>query len=159
MANKLCTLAITDMGYLLWIFCDQGSFSLQSCCFISKRNPTVEITLSHNHLISTMGFPLLVRDLYQGPGFCFIVILCNATSLCDANACGAAMSMEKHRSLVPGRCGCNLKLIIFKRMSRTDILSISCEIALRWMPQELTYGKSTLVQVMAWCLQVWGAWE
>ena len=55
--------------------------------------------------------------------------------------------------LVPGRCRCNLKLVIFKLMSRVDILSISCEIALRWMPQDITDDKSTLVQVMGWCLQ------
>ena len=30
---------------------------------------------------------------------------------------------------------------------------ISYEIALRWMPLDLTDGKSTLVQVMAWCRQ------
>ena len=30
---------------------------------------------------------------------------------------------------------------------------ISYEIALRWMPQDLTDDKSTLVQVMAWCRQ------
>ena len=30
---------------------------------------------------------------------------------------------------------------------------ISYEIALRWMPQDLTDEKSTLVQVMAWCRQ------
>ena len=40
-------------------------------------------------------------------------------------------------SLDPGRCGCNLKLIIiFKFIYITDILSISCEIALRWVPQD-----------------------
>ena len=35
--------------------------------------------------------------------------------------------------------------------SRIDILSISCEIALRWTPWGLTDGKTTLVLVMAWC--------
>ena len=30
---------------------------------------------------------------------------------------------------------------------------ISCKIALRWMPLDLTGDKSTLVQVMAWCRQ------
>ena len=30
---------------------------------------------------------------------------------------------------------------------------ISCDIALRWMSLDLTYDKSTLVQVMAWCRQ------
>ena len=40
----------------------------------------------------------------------------------------------------PCRYGCNLKLtlVIFKLISRIDILSLSCEIALRWMPQDLT---------------------
>ena len=56
-------------------------------------------------------------------------------------------------SLVPGRCGWNLNLVIFKLTSRVDTLSISGEIALRWMPQDFTDDKSTLVQVMAWCRQ------
>ena len=34
-----------------------------------------------------------------------------------------------------------------------DGWGISYEIALRWMPQDLTDDKSTLVQVMAWCRQ------
>ena len=33
------------------------------------------------------------------------------------------------------------------------MLSISCEIALRYMPQDLTDDKSKLVQIMAWCHQ------
>ena len=32
------------------------------------------------------------------------------------------------------------ELIIFKLMSRVDILTISSEITLRWMPQDLTDG-------------------
>ena len=56
-------------------------------------------------------------------------------------------------SLAPGRCGCYLKLVVFKLVSRINILSISCEIVLRWTPQDLTDDKSTLVQVMAWCRQ------
>ena len=35
-------------------------------------------------------------------------------------------------------------------MIRTDILSISCEMDLRWMPQDLTDEELTLVQEMAW---------
>ena len=35
----------------------------------------------------------------------------------------------------------------------TDGWGISCKIALRWMPLDLTNDKSTLVQVMAWCRQ------
>ena len=33
------------------------------------------------------------------------------------------------------------------------VWGISYEIALRWMPLDLTDDKSTLIQVMAWCLQ------
>ena len=36
-------------------------------------------------------------------------------------------------SLAPERCGSNCKLIIFKLVSRIDILSISCKIAIGWM--------------------------
>ena len=56
-------------------------------------------------------------------------------------------------SLDPGRCGCNLKFAIFKLIWRGDLLSISCEITLRWMTQDLSDDLSTLVQVMAWCHQ------
>ena len=35
--------------------------------------------------------------------------------------------------------GSNLKSLILKLISGIDTLSISCEIALRWMPQDLTH--------------------
>ena len=53
-------------------------------------------------------------------------------------------------SLDPGRFHFNFRKVIFKL---TGGWGISYEIALRWMPQDLTYDKSTLVQVMAWCRQ------
>ena len=46
--------------------------------------------------------------------------------------------------------------VIFRLTSRIYILNISCEIALRWMPQDLTDDKSILVQVMAWYSQATG---
>ena len=55
-------------------------------------------------------------------------------------------------SLASWRCGCNFKSVIFKIKSQKDILSILCEIALIWIPQELT-DKLTLIEVMAWCHQ------
>ena len=61
--------------------------------------------------------------------------------------------MLRVNSLTLCRCGCNIKLVIFKFMSRIDILSISCDIELSWMPQDLTDDQSILVQVMAWCRQ------
>ena len=44
---------------------------------------------------------------------------------------------NKCNPLTSGRCGCNLKLVIFKLKSRIDIMSISCEIAFMLMPQDL----------------------
>ena len=54
-------------------------------------------------------------------------------------------------SLATGRYSCNFEWVIFKLISSIDIFSIICEIALRWMPQDLTYYWPTSVQVMAWC--------
>ena len=55
-------------------------------------------------------------------------------------------------SLASGRCGCSFKCVIIKYIiSMIDILCISSETDLRWMPQDHTDDKSTLVQVMAWC--------
>ena len=56
-------------------------------------------------------------------------------------------------SLAPGRCDFAFKLIIFKLISRIDVLSISCEIALRWMSGNLSDDELTLVEVMGCCRQ------
>ena len=47
----------------------------------------------------------------------------------------------------------NFRLVIFKLISVIGGWGNSCEIALRWMPLDLTDDKSILVQVMAWCRQ------
>ena len=56
-------------------------------------------------------------------------------------------------SLVPERCGSNLKYMIFKVIIQNSSLSIHYEVAPWWMPQNLTDEKSTFVRIMAWCLQ------
>ena len=56
-------------------------------------------------------------------------------------------------SLAHGRCGCNLKLIIFKLISKMYILSICCEFALWWMPDVSIDDQLTMVEVTAWCRQ------
>ena len=43
--------------------------------------------------------------------------------------------------------------VIFKDNLVIDSWGITCEIALRWMSPDLPDDKSTLAQVMAWCLQ------
>ena len=56
-------------------------------------------------------------------------------------------------SLAPGRFGCNFKNSIFKLALLIGIFKSSYNNILKWMPQDLTDDKSTLVQVMAWCRQ------
>ena len=56
-------------------------------------------------------------------------------------------------SLAPGRFEPNFGEVISMLISVTDGWGISCKIALRWMPLDLTDDKSTLVQVMVWCRQ------
>ena len=63
------------------------------------------------------------------------------------------LTADSVNTLPPGRCGCNVQLVIFKFTSSVDILSISYGIALRWMPQDPNDDQSALVQVMAWCPQ------
>ena len=56
-------------------------------------------------------------------------------------------------SLAPGRSGCDSKNGTFNLVLLIGIFRSSHDNALRWMPQDLTDDKSTLVQVMAWCCQ------
>ena len=56
-------------------------------------------------------------------------------------------------SLAPGRFEGNFRWVNFKLIVVIDGWCISCEIAIRWMPLDITDDKSTLVQVMAWCHQ------
>ena len=59
-------------------------------------------------------------------------------------------------SLAPGRPGHNSKSMILKLIMQNNSLGTYCVIALQWMSQKLTDEKSTLAQVMAWCLsQCW----
>ena len=60
---------------------------------------------------------------------------------------------ETINSLAPGRFQRNFRKVMFQLILVIDGWSISCKIVLKWMPMDLTDGKSTLVQVMAWCRQ------
>ena len=59
-------------------------------------------------------------------------------------------------SLAPGKSGCDFKNGIFNLVVLIGVFRSSHDNALRWMPQDLTDDKSTLVQVMAWCHQATG---
>ena len=67
------------------------------------------------------------------------------------------VGLHSHRvfhinSLDSGIPGCHLKTTIFNLVILTGIFT-SSNVALRWMPWDLTDDKSTLVQVMTWCRQ------
>ena len=55
--------------------------------------------------------------------------------------------------LAPGRSLCDFKNVIFNLALLIGIFKSSYDNILRWMPQDFTDDKSTLVQVMAWCRQ------
>ena len=57
-------------------------------------------------------------------------------------------------SLAPGKSLCDFRNVIFNLALLIGIFRSSYDNVLRWMPQDLTDDKSTLVQAMAWCCQV-----
>ena len=56
-------------------------------------------------------------------------------------------------SLAPGRSYCDFKNVIFNLALLIGIFKSSYVNVIRWMPQQFTDDKLTLVQVMAWCRQ------
>ena len=82
------------------------------------------------------------------------MFVCHIVCIHNKTACWTSMFRKcTANSLAPGRFEQNFRQVIFKLISVTDGWDISCKIALRWMPLDLTEDKSTLVQVMAWCHQ------
>ena len=65
----------------------------------------------------------------------------------------SGFSTKRFNSLAPGRSEYDSKYVIFNLVLLIGIFRSSHDNALRWMPQDLTDDKSTLVQVMAWCRQ------
>ena len=61
--------------------------------------------------------------------------------------------MQHINSLAPGRCGSKFTSALFKLILQIDILSTSCEIGFRRVPQYTSDDEPTLVQVTAWCRQ------
>ena len=64
-----------------------------------------------------------------------------------------ATHTDSVNSLAPVRFQFNFRKVIFKLTLVNGGWGMSYEIAVRWMPLDLTDDKSTLVQVMAWCRQ------
>ena len=55
--------------------------------------------------------------------------------------------------LAPGRCGSNLKSIIFETFIENSSLDTNGKNSVRWIPQDFTNESSSLVQVMTQCCQ------
>ena len=73
----------------------------------------------------------------------------NAISAYDFDPCGTkslALLADRINSLFPGKFGSNFRFVILTNFSAIDILSISFEGVLRWMPQDIIKDKSALVQ-------------
>ena len=56
-------------------------------------------------------------------------------------------------SLDAVRCCCNFKFVIYKYDSVMNTSSISCPVAVRWIPLHLSEVRLMMVWVMAWCCQ------
>ena len=85
----------------------------------------------------------------------FLVIMAKKTRtiLCYLPIHAIIAANYSFHILAFGKYGCNVRLLILKLISRIYTLRISCDIAIRWMPQYFTDDKSKLIQVMAWCRQ------
>ena len=83
---------------------------------------------------------------------------CLRQACCSCHITATPWSLGKQRgnyfnSLASVRSECHSRNIIFNLVLLIGIFRSSHDNALRWMPQDLTDDKSTLVQVMAWCRQ------
>ena len=74
------------------------------------------------------------------------------SSYCHNSSCYSSWFIHNN-SLAPGKFGNNYKYVTFNLSLRLHMISNYCEVVFRKMPQPLTDDRSTLVQVMAWCLQ------
>ena len=95
----------------------------------------------HSRFYGKLRWTLSVLDTCLG-NFCEVCIKgCIHTSINHMN------------SLAPGRFKRNFRRVNLQLILVIGGWSISCKIVLKWMPVDLTYGRLTLVQVMAWCHQ------
>ena len=77
----------------------------------------------------------------------WIFYICTTWPDCKLPSCVNAFRLN---SLAPGRFQRNFRKVIFQLILVIDGWS---KIVLKWMPMDFTDGRSTLVQVMAWCRQ------
>ena len=124
-----------------WISKLPGSFEipwvrvLSKCSFIWNTGP---VNIWNEHIAQ--------KNLYAGhvsvfPNFNIIFLSSpHCVNRC-LQACFISCNMliVCFNCLVRGRCSCNIELVVFKLISKNDILSISCKIALRLFPKDLCH--------------------
>ena len=82
-----------------------------------------------------------------------VILHCNMPLLLQRKGTWIVYGCQWLKSLALGRCGWSIELVILKVISKIGIWSISWEIALRWMPKDLTGDFTTLTQVLTWSRQ------
>ena len=96
--------------------------------------------------------PIASRGSYTNPLWLWWVVWSPLWLQCNHCVVGEAfVVVAVVHSLAPGRFQRNFRKVIFQLILVIDGWS---KIVLKWMPADLTDGKSTLVQVMASCRQV-----
>ena len=142
-----------------------GSYQL----FITAACTNTGCKMKGSHPRAADRCPFVPKhSLSQVTSFMQLGMLCAITYICPKclifvhtslhtpirNNYGITLTEEPFfNSLAPGRFKFNIRKAIVKLTSVNGGQGISYEIALRWMPQDLTDDKPTMVQVMAWCRQ------
>ena len=126
--------------------------------FKPNSNNKMHSMLYHKHTVTSCLFCLAIQwNLYQVIMH-FVIYLTRTWQNHVYSPCRENPPVFKnHRiyrsfycinSFTHGGCDCNFKLIIFKPISWMDILSISCEIALRWISRDFTSDRKILIQMV-----------
>ena len=104
--------------------------------------------------IQTFSFRKIWKSLLQNGGHFVSASMSSPNWFSWIILTSAPEGLNQLNSLAPGRFQFYFRQVSFKLTLVNGGWGISYEIALRWMPPNLTDDKSTfLVQVMAWCRQ------
>ena len=131
----------------------QQHFQHQLKCYlaIQEVNFFVELAWQHLYALHTWHWYML-RGLWlkseKGVRLAMALnILSSRTSM------WVVTCRRQSKQTLTERGSNHFKSIILKLVLWVDSLNTSCEVTLKWMPQNVTAKRSTLVQVMNWCRQ------
>ena len=106
-------------------------------------NTSIAVTIEDNHVSLNKSLGNVLHWSWSK------IISWHWPHVIDPN--GSDHAEQLINSLAPGRSWCDFRNVIFNIALLFGILKSSYANIFRWMPQDLTDDKSTLVQVMAWC--------